>query len=796
MLSSLLADTRLALRSLAARPGFTLVAALTLALGVGANTAIFSVINRLILNPLPFEGGERLAFAWRSSRDGRMGVQPSPTQLAEWTKHARTIDGLAPFGSEKVLVDGEAGEPEELSAGEMTDALPRLLALRPALGRAFVADELRAGGPPVVMLGYGYWKSRFGGRRDVLGETVSIGGKRHTVVGVMPREMDLALGSLGDHDLWRPLVVDAKTFGVGVLVRRRTGVEVADVEKELALIGGRADEAQAFFKDWTVKVVEPGQGFGGQEHRPLLVMMGAVALVLLVACANVANLVIVRAAGRRREIAIRAALGAGHGRLFQQLFVESLVLALLGGAAGLLAAMWAVDAIVAVRPDTLTELEAVTLEPRVLGFGMAAALASGVLFGLGPALRAASPNLNETLKTGGAGGSREGQRFRAALVTAEVALSVVLLVGAGLLVRTFMQLQRVDTGYDVNGLLTARLDLPEERFRDSTARREVLAQIRQRVTAVPGVVATTIAATVPPNGGIMFAELELEGRVLDAGTLASIRLAPIVAEPDVFAVFGIRLLEGRPFAARGEQEAVVGAGLARKLWPGERAVGRRFRLGKTGKWTTVVGVAADILASGARGREQDEQIYLPWSGAAFPHSQVVVRAAGEPLRAVPLLRTAVSSVDRTLVLRDVATVRAQLAKGIARDRFNMALLVTFAALAILLSAVGLYGVLSYAVAQRTREIGIRMALGARTDRIVRIIVGQAMRLCAVGAAVGVAGALAVGRVLSGMLYEVRPHDPATIGVVVAIVIGTALAAALVPARRAARVDPAVAIRAE
>ncbi|MFL5581745.1 MAG: ABC transporter permease [Gemmatimonadaceae bacterium] len=795
MLASLFADFRLALRSLAARPGFTLVAALTLALGVGANTAIFSVVNRLVLNPLPFEGGDRLAFPWRSSKDGRMGVHPSPKQIEEWKAHARTIDGIAPFGTEQIILDGENGAVEETSAGRMTDALPRLLAVRPALGRAFVAEELKADGPPVAMLGYGFWKSRFGGRRDVLGETVSIGGKRHTVVGVMPREMDLALGMLGDHDLWLPLVPDPNAFGMGAVVRRRPDVDFAAVQKELGVLGERAEEPKGFFKDWTIKVVPPGEGLGTPNTRPLLVMLGAVALVLLVACANVANLVLVRASGRRRELAIRAALGATRSRLFQQLFVESIALALLGGAAGLLAAMWGVDAIVALRPDSLTELETVALEPAVLGFGMLAALASGVLFGLAPALRAASPNLNDTLKTGAAGAPLEGRRFRAALVTGEVALSVLLLVGAGLLVRSFMRLQRTDPGYATEGLLTARVQLPEDRYADSTSRRVALEQLAARVAAVPGVTASMVGAALPPQTGIMFGEPQVEGRELSPELKSSTRIAPIIGGPEVFRVFGIRLVEGRPYAEKERDVIVVSQSMAKRFWPGESALGKRFRLG-TDRWYTVVGVASEILPFGRRGDTEPVQIYFPGGSGDFAQATLVVRAAGDALALVPSLRAAMSSVDKAVPLRDVATVRAQLAKGLARERFNMALLATFAGLALLLSAVGLYGVLSYAVAQRTREIGIRMALGARANGIVRLVVAQAMRLSAAGVVIGVVGALGLGRVISSMLYEVQPRDPATLALVVALVLGTSLAAALAPARRAARVDPAEAIRAE
>ena len=800
MLSSLPDDLRLAARSLLKRPGFTVVAVLTLALGIGANTAIFSVVNRLMLNPLPFHDAERLVTFEREAKSGRMSIPPAPEQVDALVQHARSFELVAPFRTMDVVVAVGDEEPELARGGAATEALPRLLRLRPVLGRLVRAEETVAGGADVAVLGHAFWRRKFGGDPDVIGARVSIDGVPHTIVGVMDRALDREQAPIGGQDVWIPMRPSPDAFGASALARLAPGVTLARADEEARRLGA-AVEQKHFAANFQL-AVRPAVDRSAAAHRMLLVMLGAVGMVLLVACANVANLQLARAASRRHEIGVRLALGATRGRLVRTLLAESVLLALVGGALGVLLAVWGIDAIAAMRPDNLDELASVTLDPLVLWFTAGLSLLSGVVFGLAPALRASRPSLVGALRggTGGSGIGTDGRRLRSGLVVLEVALSVVLLVGAGLLVRSVLELQAVDPGYEPRGLLTARAVLGEDRYPGDAERQRVFDELLARVRALPQVEGAALAMTVPPRAGILHGTPRLEGGTLPAEETENPIFSAIFGGAEFLEVLRIPLVEGRALDPRRMDEALINERLARRWWPGESALGKRYSVAAEGqppRWQTVVGVTRDIVANGVEEKRTARQIYHTFEGTP-PWQVLVVRAKDgvEPASLAPLLQGIMTSLDPLSPLREVSTTEFQLARTIARPRFTMVLLATFAGLALLLSAVGLYGVISYTVTERTREIGIRLALGARPQGIFGLVVRQGLGVTLLGVAVGTVGALAGGTALAGMLYEVGARDPLTLAAVALLVTLTAVLALLVPARRATRVDPAWAMRSE
>ena len=804
LMTELWQDLRYGARKLRTSPGFTVVAALTLALGIGANTAIFSVVHHLLLAPLPYPAAERLVIPWRLAPGGMM-MSPSRTVLDAWRVQDRVFERVELHGNGDFTLAGE-GEPEVLRGSRVSPGFAAMLGARPLVGRAFTEEDARRGAAPVVAIGSGLWKRRFGGRADVVGRTVVVDDVARTVVAVYPSSFDGPVSFHQGNELWVPLPAPrpgakpAEDDYATPLARLRPGVADSTAESLLTRVAGEAAERTELHRTWKAKLMHPQEMRAGGARRALLVLLGAVGFVLLIACANVANLLLTRAGVRTKEIAVRVALGGGRGRLVRQLLVESGLLALLGGALGVLLAWWGVRAIVAVRPETLESLDRVRLEPAVLAFSAALSVLTGVLFGLYPALLATRSGVGELIRSASLGGGRAvgGRRFRGALVAAEVALSAVILVGAGLLVRTVVQLERVDAGFDPRNVLSVSVALPKSRYATDESRAAFQRELLEGVRTLPGVEGATLATGIPPRLGMLFGRVEVEGRALAADEQAR-PLAYNAVMPDYFRVMRIRVLEGRAFTDedRGPKgrALILNASLARKHWPNESAVGKRMRLSE-GDYSTVVGVVADVAAGGLEASDEARfQVYLPL-GATDPRTTLVVRTAGDPLAVVPLVKQRVLAMDRQIPLRDVATAQALLRQSISRQRFNMALLTTFAALALLLAAVGLYGVISYAVAQRTREIGIRVALGARPSSVQRAVVLEGVRMTAAGLVVGVAGALALSKLLASLLFGVTPRDPATYAAVAALLTVVTLVACWIPARRAAGIDPLAAIRAE
>jgi putative ABC transport system permease protein len=809
-------DVRFGARVLLKQPAFTLVAVLTLAVGVGANTTIFSVVNGVLLKSLPFPEPDRLVALNETSESARVMAAAYPNYL-DWRAGQSVFENLAarmPAGG--VITGG--GEPERVMGRWVTASFFPVLGVRPGAGRFFTDAEDRPGAERVMVLGHGLWRRRYGGDPSVVGRAVSFNGESWTVVGVTPPEFDfygrdnlnneffIPLGRLADQE-W---MHERKSHVVMVTGRLKPGVGLERARSEMralaARLGGQFPESNG------------GNGVGlrplledyvGSARPGLLMLTLAVALLLLIACANVANLLLARGASRRREVALRMALGASRRRVVRQLLTESLMLASLGGAAGLLLAVWGLDLLVWLNPGGVPRLENVALDARVLGFTSAVTLLTGVAFGLTPALQTAGADFRSALGEGGPRATGAGRRLRAALVVTEVALSLVLLVGAGLLLKSFWRLMEVDPGFDARGVLTFRLRLPDAKYREPAQIAAFLREAKRRIAELPGVERVSLTTGFPfsradDNGYLI--EGEPEPRRPDDWAKAN----RYSVDEDYHRTLGITLLAGRYFGAGDAGDAppavIVDDALVRREFPGRApsdALGKRLRFGGEGEpWREIVGVVRHV-----RQRDlEDEgrvQIYRPWTqitGRWVADStramDVVLKTSGEPLSLVAPAKREVQAVDGEQPLGNVQTLEELVAQSVAPRRFNLLVLGLFAGVALLLGAVGLYGVLSYAVAQRTREIGIRVALGARSADILRLVVGHGMLLALAGVAAGLAGALALTRLMKGLLYGVSAADPLTYATLSAFLLLVALLACLLPARRATKVDPMVALRYE
>jgi putative ABC transport system permease protein len=799
LVAELGSDIRFAVRQMRRSPIFTALAVITLSLGIGATTAIFSVVNRLLLNPIPFADGDRIVNLLRSNLEGNLYVVPTPKLVEAWRNGVRSLEHVATYGHDDAIVAGR-DEDEEMPAGRLSaDVLP-MLQVKPLIGRGILPEDTKIGAQKVVVLGYGFWQRRYAGSRGVLGESITIDSASRTIVGVMPRDFAVPFMDGGARQIWLPLEENAEAEGAQAIAKMRPGVSREQVNRELTDIMRALGAESPEFKEWKGLALRPQDYLGPMTRDNLLILLGAVGMVLLIACANVANLLLARAATREREFAIRAALGAGRWRIIRQLLTESAMLAIAGGALGVFVAQRGLDLIIAMRPDRLSELDEVRLSPTVLLVSLGLTLVTGLLFGLAPALFAAARDIGHALKntTRSAAGHLTARRFRGALVVAEVSLSVLLLVGAGLLIRTMVKMQRADIGFEASGLVAADVRLPEARFPKREQRRVAFEQIVQRMRATPGLGEVTWSMGMPPRTGMTFGKLEIEGRTLKPDEQESALWSQFAA-PEYFRVMRLPLVAGRSFSAdTGRNAVIVSETMARRFWPGTSAVGRRLRLMEKAEWSTVVGVARDVTvpSTGGKGdRRRNLQIYFPFSGD-FESATLIIRTGSAVADLPRRLAREAATVDPAIRVRDVTTADQTLAKELAGPRFNMSLLLVFAGLALMLATIGLYGVIAYSVSQRTRELGIRLALGAGRTAVLRLVISQGARLTLTGVVVGLAAASGLTRLIQGMLYGVGPLDPMTF-VVVGVVLGVvALLASYFPARRATRVDPVIALRAE
>jgi putative ABC transport system permease protein len=799
---SLLQDVRYAARRLLKSPGFAVVAVGALTLGIGANTAIFSVVNSVLLRPLPYPEPEQLVQVWESRPLQNMPrTEVAPHEFLAWAGQSQSFRQLAANDFTEYNLTGR-GEPERVTGALVTASYFPLFGVSPARGRVFLAEEDEPGKNNVVVLGHDLWRSRFGSDLSVVGQSVSLDGVPCTVVGVMPRGFSLPNGA----GLARPIAFGAAdraragSHFLNVYGRLKEGVTVARAEGEMAAVAGRVEQdfgdANAGHRVVLVPLHE--QVVGG-ARTALLVLLGAVGLVLLIACANVANLLLARAAGRRREVAVRSALGASRWRIVRQLLAESLLLSALSGAAGLLLAVWGVDLLVSLDPTGVQRAGEVTLDWRVLGFTLGLSLLTGLLFGLAPALQASKADFNETLKEGGRSAQGLGRsRLRGALVVSEVALTLVLLVGAGLLVKSFRQLLAVEPGFDPHGVLTMDVALPQAKYAERQQITSFYERLIEQAAAMPGVEAAGAVSVLPLAGNDNSNFVQIEGRPPQPPGQA-LRAGRRNVSAGYFRALGIPVKLGRAFSASDSMDAqpvvVINEAMARSFFAGEEPIGKRIRTGDRSPWVEVVGVVGDVRH---RGLDVDTrpEMFFPHLQTPSRQMTLAVRTAGDPLALAGPLRERVRELDRDQPVGNVKTMEAWVGESVASRRFSVLLLGVFACVAAGLAALGLYGVVSYTVAQRTHEIGLRVALGASPRDVLRLVIRQGMTLTLVGTAVGLLAALALTRVMSGLLYGVGATDPATFVTVPLLLVAVALLACYLPARRATNVDPMVALRHE
>ena len=809
-MNNLWLDLRYGARMLVKKPGFTLVAVLTLALGIGANTAIFSLVSAVLLRPLNYAAPEQLVMVWEEVAAINVKTDtPAVANYVDWKAQSQSFADMTALDQRLYNLTGD-GEPERVFAFAVNANFFSLLGANAAQGRTFTADEDKPGANKVVVLSHGLWQTRYGGEPNIVGRNIELNGEKYAVVGVMPPDFQF---EYPDVRLWTPIafkpeqLADRSSHYLEVVARLKPGVTVAQANADMQAIMSRI--AAAYPDDaagTSANVIPLHEQFAGDMRRPVMMLLVAVAFVLLIACANIAGVLLSRAAARQREIAVRAALGASRWRIVRQLLTESLLLGVLGGCLGVLLALWTFSFLQQMIPAGLRASTTLTLDLPVLGFTLAVSLLAGIIFGLAPALAASRADLNEALKQGGRGVSGAAQRWlRSSFVVAEIALALVLLVGAGLLIQTLAKLRGQYAELHLEHVLTARIDLLGDRYRTHEQRVAFYDGVLQRVAHLPGVTAAgfTTAAPLLRKGGSN--GLTLEGHENDPNANYNANQRQI--SPDYFKAIGLALRAGRPFneqdTERAQPVTIINETMARAYWPGENAIGKRFKIGMPSAqipWLTVVGVVADVRQMAADEPVKAE-MYLPYrQGAAFATffapRNLVVRTAGEPTSLVSAVRQAVHEVDPYQPLAGIRTMNEVVSLDTQQHRLGMILLTTFAGLALLLAALGIYGVLSYFVIQHTPEIGVRLALGAQTGDVLRLVIGKGMRLALLGVAIGLAGAFALTRLLQSLLFEVKATDPLTFGLIALLLTLVAFMACYIPARRATKVDPMVALRYE
>jgi predicted permease len=802
VLETLRQDVKFGLRTMRRNPGFTAVAVMTLALGIGANTAIFSVVNAVLLRPLSYRDPARLVTVLH---DGWKPV--APANFLDWRERSRSFESIAAAQLWSLTMTGR-DRPEQLNVLQTSAELFHVLGVDAALGRTYAAGEDQPGREHVVVLSHGFWQRRFGGDRGVVGQQVTLDGEAYTVIGVMPPDFQFAPFWATHAEAWLPLnlgqrVTDRRGQSLRVFARLKDGVTREQAQAEMDAISRRLEEEHPRENEGLTVSVDPlHEKVVGKSRPALLVILGAVGFVLLIACANVANLTLAKAASRRKEIAVRIALGAGRWRVVRQLLTESLLLSLAGGGAGLLLASRSNTTLASLGPDTLPRVQTVGLDASVLLFTLGLSVLVGLLFGLAPALRSTKTDLIESLKDRSRGSSHERrqERVRQLLVVGEIAVSLVLLVGGGLMMRSFIRLTSVNPGFDPRGVTTATVPLAGARYSTDEERAAFFRQLTERLGALPGVSSASAINHLPLGGDVWTFGFTVEGRNAPADAERPSAVYR-VARPGYFRTMGAALLKGRDFTERDDAVApgvvIVNEALARQQWPGEEPLGKRITLNGEGtKTREVVGVVRD-LKQGEWASEPKPEMYLPHTQAASPRSMtLVIRASSDTSEVGPEIRREVWAIDKDLPVSQVIGMEDVVAESVGQQRFNTLLIGVFAAAALILAAVGVYGVMSHTVSQRTHEIGVRMALGARGRDVLGMIIRQGLMLTLFGLAVGLAGAFALTRVMNSILYEVSATDPLVFGGVAAALTLCALLACLVPAWRATKVDPMVALRYE
>jgi putative ABC transport system permease protein len=818
-MDSLIQDLRYAVRMLAKNRGFTAVAVLTLALGIGANAAIFSVLDGVLLRPLPYPDIERVLTMNERTTSGLM-ISVSWQNFQDWRAQNQVFEALGVYRGAVVNLTG-GDQPERLNGSLASADVFAAMGMAPLAGRTFSADEDRAGTDRVAIVSERVWRSRFNADAGLVGRTVTLNGQPHTVIGIMPAAMRFPSRLT---DVWLPLGLYVPTFpkdrgahpGLFAVGKLKPGVTVEQAMADLDTIARRLESQYPESNRNNRVAVVPYYEQIVRNIRPALrVLIAAVAFVLLIGCANLANLMLSKAETRQREIAIRAALGAERRRIIQQLLTESLMLSAAGGVLGALFAWWAVKAFVASQPTTVPRIDLIAVDGRVLAFVAAISIATGILFGLVPALRASAPDLLAALKDSIRGSSSAAaRRFRSTLVVAEVALALVLLIGAGLMIRSFGRLMSIDPGFNPERVVSLRLTLPDARYPDRARWTAFHQELLRRVGALPAVDAAGLNSAVPLEGGGSEAPVIPEGAPMPTPDRPPALTLFQTTSPGYFRAMGIQVLKGRVFSERDTADstpvAIVDDSLARRLFPADEAIGKRIAFEFRGhgaadaqpSWREVIGVVRHVRHYGMASEPPFVQVYTPYLQLPVymqerrPGMALVVRTSLEPQALASSIRREVAAIDRDIPIYGLQTMDAYLAQNTEQPRLNVMLLTAFGALALLLSVVGIYGVLSYSVSQRTQEIGIRMALGASRRDVLALVVGHGMLLTVAGIAIGLAASYAVTRSMTALLFQVSPHDPSTFAAIVVLLGAVALAASLLPGLRATRVSPIQALRYE
>ncbi|HKP86348.1 MAG TPA: ABC transporter permease [Blastocatellia bacterium] len=824
-METLLQDLRYGVRMLAKQRAFTAIAVIALALGIGANTAIFSVVNAVLLKPLPYDHPEQLMIVKETNLPrGLPDMNVSLPDFHVWRESNQVFEQIAAYSTTSYNITG-TGEPEQIRGLISSFDLFALLRVNPIHGRAFRPEEEQFGNHQVVILSYGLWARRFGSDANLVGQAITLNGNPFTVIGVMPQGFQFPNAEVA---LWTPIAFPPEdsnnTRGnhfLTAIARLKPGVTREQAQADIVGITAQLEQQYKENAGVGAGLASLREQTVGDIQTPLIILLGAVGFVLLIACANVANLMLARAASRQKEIAIRTTLGASRGRIVRQLLTESVMLSLAGGVLAVLLALWGVDALISLGPDELPRFSEIRVDARVLGFAFMVSLLTGIIFGLVPALQTSKPDLNESLKEGSRGSTAgvTSHRVRNTLVVTEIAISLVLLICAGLMINSFARLRNVNPGFKPENVLTALIALPDSKYPDSRPdlKSGFFRELIERVSVLPGAQSAAVCSYLPLIGGS-------NGKLFtrqDRPAPTSIEDIPLIQyfeiSPGYFQTMAIPLEKGRFFDERdngdGPTVAIVNETLARRFFPDEDPLGKVVLTGVPEEMVPpgllppgfrfprlkIVGIVGDVRHNGLA-EQVNPEVYVPHAqGGKFETRNVMylaMRVAGDPLSLSGAVRGAVTSIDKDQPVANIRTMESALADSLARPRFSTLLLGIFAGLALLLAAVGLYGVMSYAVAQRTHEIGIRMALGAESSDVLKMVVRQGLTLTVAGVGIGLAGALILTRLMTSMLYGVSATDPATFALISALLIGVALAACFVPARRATRVDPMVALRYE
>jgi putative ABC transport system permease protein len=817
-MNTLWQDLRSGLRMLGRSPGFTAVAVLALALGIGANTAIFSVVSAVLINPLPYQQADRLVMVWGNFL--KLKTERMPAKAAEYQDYrtrTNSFDEIAAFNSTDYNLTG-GDQPERIAGTRVTANLFSLLGAHVELGRTLLAEDGESGHDNVVIVSHNFWQKRFGGELKAAGPSIKLNDKSYQIIGVMPPEFQFphVSFSFGEPaELWTPLVLDsaqvAKRDGpyfLNVVGRLKSGVSLEQARAELGALAQDFEKNYRGYRGpngadggWRITISPLLEEATGSTRFPLLILFGAVAFVLLIACANVANLLLMRATTRQKEMAIRAALGASRGRIVRQLLFESSLLGLLGGGAGLFLAGWGVYALAKLTPQNLPLIKAAHLDWRAFAFALLLSLLTGVVCGLAPALQGAKLNLNKSLKESGGSLAYGRHRLRQLLLVGEVAVAVLLLVGAGLLIHSFERLQLVKPGVAAEKLLTVEISLPKSRYPELTRATAFYDQLAERVAAAPGVQSASLSNLLPLSGTGSNDPFSIEGRPLDMSNLTVAGWQLVT--PNYFQTLGISIISGRDFTEADHKTdhpsvTIINETMAQRYWPHENPVSKRMMLGAPQpdrQWLTIIGVARPVPHRTIASIPEPDW-YLPYRVEPRRSMCLFVRTVGDPASVATEIRRLIWSIDKDQPISKISTMNEVIASTIEPRKFNTLLLSAFSAVALLLAAVGIYSVISYSVTQRRREIGVRMALGANAGDVMRMVLTQGMVPALAGIAAGLLAAFALTRIMSSLLFGVEPTDTVTFVLVSLLLTIVALLACWLPARRATKVDPLVALRYE